>query len=121
MKKLISSAHFLLAFIVTAAHAQDGVLVCEVKNASGTAKTRPVDELAVGSTINIPTNSLVAKGSTFEVDDVFGVANMGESSSMTINRESGEFKFSSWYGNFASFEKGGKTVTGICKQKKLKF
>jgi len=119
MKNLLQAVVLAGSLFCAAAHSQDRVLACEVKTVSGRGATKPVADLKVGDVMNIPNNALVAEGSTYVVRDLFGTESMGESSSMTINRETGQFEFSASYGSFSSLHSSAKQATGVCKAKKM--
>ncbi|VVE37447.1 hypothetical protein PPN31114_03981 [Pandoraea pneumonica] len=118
MKKLLFPMAVAATLFAPVAHAQQSVLSCVVKVASGSAKTRPVAEISVGSTLDIPVDGLKSSGSKYEGRDIFNTERNGEHTSITINRETGEFKFSSWsYG----VDDTSKTASGDCRAKKLKL
>lgn len=117
MKKLFCTM-VAAALFSPVAYAQQSVLSCVVKAANGSGKTRPVAEIGIGSTLSIPVDGLKANGSKYEGRDIFNTERNGEHTSITIDRETGEFKFSAWgYG----VDDTGKTATGDCKAKKLKL
>lgn len=103
----------------TAAYAQP-VLSCLVKTASGDALTKSVDNVKVGTTLNIPVEGLKTNGSTYEGRDLFNTERTGESTTIVINRETGEFEFSAWSGGLLTGGTGKKAM-GVCKAKKMKI
>ncbi|MEF3067718.1 hypothetical protein [Pandoraea apista] len=118
MKELFFAMAVAAALFSPAAYSQQSVLSCVVKTASGSAKTRAVAEIRVGSSLDIPVESLKANGSNYNGRDIFNTERNGERTVITINRETGEFEFSaSSYG----VEDTHKRATGDCKIKKMKL
>lgn len=106
------------ALFSPAAYSQQSVLACVVKTASGDAKTKAVAEIRVGSSLDIPVDSLKANGSKYNGRDVFDTEKKGERTVIIINRETGEFEFSAWS---SGVEDTHKTATGDCRIKKMKL
>lgn len=120
----MKKSHFLLAAIslfCPVVYSQQQIISCVVKDVSGTALTNVVDKIQVGSVIDIPINALHADGATYVRDNLLDVKSYGEETTITINRETGTFRFSAWSGSFSSFEKTSKKATGVCAPKNLKL
>lgn len=120
MRKIPSTLIAICCFSPLA-YSQQKIISCSVKEVSGTALTKTVDNIRLGSVIDIPVNALRENGSTYERDDVLDVQSYGEKTTITINRETGEFKFSAWSGSFSSFQQTSKKATGVCTYKQLKL
>lgn len=122
MKKLTYSVAVAAFLFCSAAYPQQSVLSCVVKTVSGKGYLRPTQEVRVGTVLDIPIDALKANGSKYEADDFFHTEMNGESTSITIDRETGEFQFSASSGG--PLTPGGgtsKSATGVCKAKKLKL
>jgi hypothetical protein len=114
------SAIVVALLFSSAAYAQQSVLSCEVKEVSGQGKTSAVNALRPGSVFDVPTDTLVERGATYEGKNLFNSTQGGETTTITINRETGNFSFNAFSGNFLTGGTG-KTATGVCTVKKLKL
>lgn len=121
MKKLLCSVAIATSLFCSTAYSQQPVLSCLVKTASGDAITRSVDNVKVGTTLDIPVDMLVANGSTYEGRDLFHTERTGESTTIIISRETGEFEFSASSGMSGPGWGTSKKAAGVCKIKKMKL
>lgn len=127
MKKMAYSVTVAGLLFSTLAYSQQSVLSCVVKTASGEAKTRQVAEINVGTTFDVPIGALVENGAKYEGRDLLNTKRYGEETTLIVNRETGEFDFSSSMrgGSFLTDDLGygtsNKRAAGICKIKKMKL
>ncbi|MEM5384119.1 hypothetical protein VSR68_11060 [Paraburkholderia phymatum] len=95
--------------IFSAAYAQQSVLTCAIdKSDTGIFKA--------GKEYDIPIGNMQQRGSQYFMKGVNGEAK----AYISIDRETGEFKYSDGAYNFLTKEQD-RTATGMCHLKKIKF
>ncbi|MGD1325392.1 hypothetical protein ACNHE5_10795 [Pandoraea pnomenusa] len=128
MKKLFCSVAVAASLFAPVAYSQQSVLSCVVKTVSGSAKTKQVGEIAVGTTLTVPIDALRANGSSYEGYDLLNTERYGESTTFIVSRETGAFELSAsdtrnvgWATDGLGYATSGKKARGNCTVKKMKL
>jgi len=97
-------------FFASSSYAQESVLTCVIE-------TSNASDFSVGKSYDIPTGNLEQRGRQYFVRGV----NRNSDAYITIDRETGEFKYNNGAGrNFLTHEEVLE-ARGKCQSKKLKF
>jgi hypothetical protein len=115
MIKIPLALSIVAPLFISQVYAQSAVLSCTVKEASG--QFHP--QVAVNTILEIPLDKLTAVGSKYQGDNIIDRRYTNENQNIIINRETGDFTFTS--SRYDGFMLSSKLATGICENRKLKM